>query len=201
MENPEFKKFQRPKDSSKSNTPEKKLESVVSGVAKVKKKSEVRKFADIFLAEDIANVKNYIFSDVLIPTIKKAISDIVTNGVDMVLYGETERTKRGSASKIQYGSMFKSSDRREPVSRNRGIADYDDIIFDSRGAAETVLSVMDEAVDKYGVVSVGDMYDLAGITTTNYTVNKYGWSDLSTAQVVRVRDGFMIKLPRALPLN
>ena len=35
----------------------------------------------------------------------------------------------------------------------------------------------------------------------NYTDNKYGWTDIRNASVIRVRDGYMIKLPKALPLN
>ena len=200
MDNPTFKTFK--KNEEKSKPAEKKLTSVVSGAAKVKKKSEARKFADVFISEDISNVKTYILTDVLIPTIKKAISDVVTNGVDMILYGEVGRTKRHASSKISYNGLYRGSDRRDPVpTRQRGVADYDDILFDNRGAAEAVLTVMDEAVEQYGEVSVGDMYDLAGVTTTNYTVNKYGWRDISSARVVRVRDGYMIKLPRAIPLN
>ena len=30
---------------------------------------------------------------------------------------------------------------------------------------------------------------------------KYGWTDIRNASVIRVRDGYMIKLPKALPLN
>ena len=58
---------------------------------------------------------------------------------------------------------------------------------------------MDELIDQYGMVSVGDLYDLVGVTG-QYTDNNYGWTDLRTASVVRTRDGYMIKLPRALAL-
>ena len=66
---------------------EKRVQKVVTGNVKTRK-NEVRKFTDIFISEDAANVKSYIFMDVLVPAIKKAISDIVTDGVDMILYGE-----------------------------------------------------------------------------------------------------------------
>lgn len=51
-------------------------------------------------------------------------------------------------------------------------------------------------MDRYGVVSVADMYDLCGMTC-NYTDNKYGWKSLARADISRVRDGYMIKLPKA----
>ena len=59
---------------------------------------------------------------------------------------------------------------------------------------------MDELIATYGLVSVADLYDLVGIAGS-YTDNKYGWTDIRNASVVRVRDGYVIKLPRALPLN
>ena len=54
--------------------------------------------------------------------------------------------------------------------------------------------------EAYQVVSVADFYDLVGVSG-NYTDNKYGWTDIRNASVIRVRDGYMIKLPKALPLN
>ena len=78
---------------------EKKVGKVISGSAKSKKKGEMQKFADVFISEDVGNVKSYIFMEVLVPAVKKAISDIVTNGVDMILYGET-RQKKNTTTKV-----------------------------------------------------------------------------------------------------
>lgn len=182
---------------------EKKVNSVVTASAKTKKKSDIHKFADIIIAEDAANVKSYILMDVLIPAIKKAIADIVTNGIDMLLYGESGRSKKSGASKVSYRSYYdKREDRTDYSStRSRDSLDYDDIVFNNRGDAEAVLSAMEDIIDQFGVVSVGDLYDLADISTTNYTINKYGWTNIRSAQVVRGRDGYLLKLPRAMPIN
>ncbi len=191
------------KEERQAGPPEKKVEKVVSGSVKSRKKSEIQKFADVFIQEDARKVKSYILMDVLVPAVKKAISDIVTNGIDMILYGETGRTKKnGTASKVSYRSYYdKRDDRRDYGSaRTRTGYDYDDVILDNRGEAEEVLSRMDELIATYGLVSVADFYDLVGITGS-YTDNKYGWTDIRNASVVRVRDGYTIKLPRALPLN
>lgn len=191
-------------NSHKSKDEEKKKEiaKVVTGEVKTKKKNEVQKFADTFISEDIANVKSYILMDVLVPALKKAISDVVTNGIDMILYGEPGRTKKSTtASKVSYRSYYdRTSDRDDYISSRRRGFEYEDIILETRGEAEEVLMRMDELIDTYGIVSVGDLYDLVGIQG-DYTVNKYGWTNIRNAQVIRVRDGYMIKLPKALPLN
>lgn len=178
---------------------EHKVEKVVSGTVKTKKKTGLNKMANVFISEDAGNVKSYILMDVLVPAVKKAISDIVTNGIEMMLYGETGRKKNSNSSRISYRDYYK--DDRRP--RDRGVSrssyDYDDIILETRGEAEDVLSRMDEIMDTYGIVSVADFYDLVGVTG-NFTDNKYGWTNIRNANVIRVRDGYMIKLPKATPI-
>lgn len=189
------------KEEQRDAAKEKNISPVVSTPVKVKKKSEVRKFTDAIISEDASNVGSYIFMDVLVPAIKKAIFDIITDGVDMILYGGTGRSKKSSsASKVSYSSYY-DRDRRdyrreEPRTRYH----FDDVILASRGEAEEVLARMDEIIDEYKIVSVADMYDLMGITC-EYTDNKYGWTNLRNAEVVRVRDGYKLNLPKALPID
>ena len=182
---------------------EKKVEKVVNGTVKTKKKSEMNKIKDLFISEDAANVKSYILMDVLVPAVKKAISDIVTDGVSMILFGTTgSRSSRGNSSFISYDKFSRrEDDRRYSNIRTRSGYNFDDIYLESRGEAEEVLSRMDELIDMYGVVSVADLYDLVGITG-NYTDNKYGWTNIRNAEAVRVMGGgYMLKLPKALPIN
>lgn len=189
-------------EQAKSNEsiPEKSVEKVISGTAKTKKKSKLK---EVFVSEDVESVKSYILMDVLVPAVKKAISDIVTNGIDMILYGEngSDEHRKSTASKISYRSYYdKANQRDRSVGRIKPGYNYDDILLDNRGEAEEVLTRMDELVDTYGMVSVADFYDLVGVTG-NYTDNKYGWTDIRNASVVRTRDGYMIKLPKAIALN
>ena len=65
-------------DSTAPGKAEKKLEKVVTGAAKTRKKSEARKFVNIFVPEDGENVKSYIMMDVIIPGIKNAIADVIS---------------------------------------------------------------------------------------------------------------------------
>ena len=184
----------------------KKLEKVVTGKVKTKKRNEISKLGEIFIAEDARNVKSYILMEVLVPAVKKAISDIVTNGIDMLLFGEGGRTRKtSSASTVSYRNYYDQKDvtRRDYSSarvRTRTGYSYDDIILETRGEAEEVLARMDELIETYGIVSVADMYDLVG-KTCNYTDNKYGWTNILNAEPIHVRDGYMLKMPKAGPIN
>lgn len=179
-----------------------KLDKIVTGTVKTKKKSEVHKLADIFISEDVKNVKSYVLMDVLVPAIKKAISDIVTNGIDMILYGESGRRNRntGSSGFVSYSSYSRNNDRRstEPVRRNT--YDFGSVILETRGEAEDVLDRMTEIIETYEFVSVADLFDLIG-QDCNYTDQKYGWTNLRDASVERTRDGYLLKLPKVTPLN
>ena len=179
-----------------------KLEKVIKGTVKTKK-NEMRKLRDVFISEDVKSVKSYILMDVLVPAIKDAIEDIVTNGIRMVLRGETSARKSSSASKISYNRIYDNKRDNDRFARDSSPSirySYDDIILESRGEAEDVITRMEEIIEEYGFVRVADLYDLVGITG-DYTDNKYGWTSIRSAEPVRVRNGYMLRLPRAVPLN
>ena len=192
------------KEEQKNNERERKVEKVVTGTVKTKKKSKALMLANEFISEDARNVKTYVIGEVLIPAIKKAISDIVTDGIDMILYGESKGGhKRSTADRVSYKNYYDRDRKPSYDSRYtiRSGYSYDDIILDSRGEAEDVLTRMDELMETYGLVRVADLYDLVGITGS-YTDNKYGWTNIRNAEIVRVRDGgYMIKMPRAVPID
>lgn len=182
--------------------PEKRASKVISGTAKTKQKSNITKFTDIFVAEDVSNVKTYLLRDVVVPAVKKLFSDVVTNGLDILLYGEAGTTKKSSpASKVSYTRYWdRSNNSSSSTSRPRAVYDYDNIVLDSRGEAEHVLMALDDIMDTYKMVRVADLYDLVGITG-RHTDHNYGWTDITSAKIERGRDGYTIKLPRALPLE
>ncbi len=192
------------KENQNASVPEKKVDGVISGSAKIQKKNEVQKLADVFITEDVSNVKSYIFTEVLVPAIKKAISDVVTNGIDMILYGESGRARKNNTngSKVSYRNFYErdNNSHRERSSSPKGF-DYDNLLFETRGEAESVLDAMFDIIGQYGVVSVADLYDLANVSNDNFSANKYGWQDIRGCKATRVRDGYILKLPRALPIN
>lgn len=189
------------KEQQKALTSDKKIEKVVKGTVKTRKRNGVTKLKDVFVNEDTKNVKSYIFKDVLVPAIKKLLYDIVNDGASMLLFGNTSAgRKKTIGSNVSYRQFYDTKvDDRRPVPSSR--FDYDDLIFESRGEAEAILSRMDEVIDVYGSVTVADLYDMCELTAP-YTSNKYGWSNIQTAEVARLRDGgYVLKLPRALPIS
>lgn len=187
-------------ESTESTETTKRVEKVVTGKVITKKKSEARKLADIFIADDINNVKNYILMDVIVPAVKNTISNIVRDGIDMILFGSARRDSK--RTNVSYVSYDKYSNREEPrtATVNRAVYQQKDIILSTRGDAEHVISQMEAAIETYGMVSVGDLYDMVG-EHSEWTDQKYGWINVRNAEAIRVRDGYLLKLPKAMPLK
>ena len=190
------------KKPAESNTPaEKRAEKVVHGKVKTKA-NNARKLTDIFISEDAANVKNYIIMDVIVPSIKKAVYDLIVGTLDMSLYGgRGNGGKRPTADKISYRDYSSASRRDERsygTTRTSSGYSYDDIYVETRGEAESIR--MDEIMEEYEQVRVADLYDLVGISG-DYTDNKYGWTNIRNARGVRTSDGYKIEMPRATALK
>lgn len=194
------------KEEQKKLPDKKRPTKIVTGKVKTKK-NEIRKFTDIFIAEDIRSVKDYVVHDILVPTVKKAFYDIIVGGLDMSLFGGRgnggRRTVYDKVSYTDFSSRSRRNDeRRHNDSRFKSVLDYDDIVLDSRGDAEAVLSSLGDIMETYdGICSVADLYDLVG-ETPPLTANNYGWTNLRNAEIVRQRDGkYWLKMPKALPLR
>ena len=138
--------------------------------------------------------------DVLIPAAKNTVSDMVQTGIDMLLFGE--RRSRGTSNRtksfVSYGSYYSRGpgERERLPARSRYHQTTDDIVLESREEAEEVLEAMAELIDSYGSASVSDFLALVG-EESEYTDDKYGWTNLVRARVDRVRGGYIIVLPKA----
>lgn len=172
----------------------KKVEKVISGTAKTKKQSGLRKAMNDFLSDDVPNLKTYVVKDVVVPTIKKIISETV----DMVLFGKSRSSSR-IGDRVSYRKYY-DEPRTRDASVNRSSYSYNEVILESRGEAERVLSQMSDMLDMYDMVSVADLYDLVGITG-EYTDHKYGWTNIRNAEVIRCREGYLLQMPKALPIK
>lgn len=180
-----------------------KPEKVISGEAKKKKKTEVRKFAESFIQGDVKEIKTYLIFDVLIPYLKKGVLDMLNKGASMLLLGNASGAKSISdikASKVAYSKMYDEREPRPWSARTRRY-DYDDLVYESNEDAVSVLNAMADILDRYKIVKVADLYDLSNVTPSQTDYN-YGWTDLRTASVSQISNGgFVINLPRPMPID
>lgn len=180
------------------------------GHVSVKKQSAWRKAKHRIFEQEGAELKSYVINDVLIPSIKDTISNIVSNGIDIILYGEARhigQKRSGIFGGSRNGNYVSYSSINNPKSSNTSIRSsvggaasirnslaLDDFIFQSRVEALDILDRMSTILNDYGIVTVADLYDMCGLRTP-YTYNNYAWRDLSTAGVTLNRDGYLLVLP------
>lgn len=205
--NAEFPPNSHKKKDIASPISEKKVGKVVTGLVVQKKKPWFKRITGTFFDDSTTNVSQYILNDVIIPATKDTIAAMVKGGIEMLLFGEVKgnRTRReGTRSYVNYSGYSSGRPAREErtpaASRDRARQNFDDIVLESRGEAETVLSNLVDLTVDYGQATVGDLYDLVGITAV-FTDNSWGWTSLSTATVSRVRDGYMLDLPKPIALG
>lgn len=161
------------------------------------------------LGEGASEVGTYVFWDVLIPAVKDTLQDIVTKGIEMLLFGTDDRsyrrtrdnTRRRSGPIVQYGSHYSSTDRYERTAPRRTeplrSPGYNDrlsrVTFKYEKDARQVIEFLDELIQVYGSVSIADFYEAAGLASEiAYTDNSWGWMSLGACRVVRTPHGWEI---------
>lgn len=186
--------------NNKQKPPE--ASKVVTQKVVIKKKSFGQKLVDIFIADDMEHVKGFIFEDVIIPSIKRAISQGVTGAINMILFGSNVATTGGDEFGGKYNQRtpyWKYSTNSTPAPAVRPLVsrfDTNDIILQSREDAEIVVTELTRYIEEFGFVSVAYLYGLVGITAPPTAYN-YGWRDLNTYRIRPTLNGtWALDLPR-----
>lgn len=169
---------------------------VVSNAVKVRKKSEIRKFSEALIKQDRDGIKHYIVSEWLIPTIQKGILGLLQT----MFYGANAPSNvapNAMASRVSY-TNYSRPIAQTPVAQPSTGFNWPDILYATRGDAESVLARLNEAIGTFHMVSVGTMYDLSGVSAP-YTSYNYGWMNIDSARLAQNMDGtWRIIMPRAV---
>lgn len=178
------------------------LEKVVTGKVIKRNKPLGRRIKEMFFTGDSTSVFGYLGKEVLLPAFQNLITDFVTQGIERAVFGEARtptRTRFGSTRPTQHISYDRPSSVRPPVQPRRPITqpsafDPGEIIFDSKVNAEVVTDKLFETIEQYGCVTVANLNELVG-QTSQYTDHKYGWTDLHSMDIKRIREGWLLMLP------
>ena len=186
-------------------SPEKK----VIAKAKVQKKSAIKEALRTFFAQDLPEIAEHLIIDVAIPAAKNAITDMVTQGIQQLLYGEVDPRRRSTSGYTSYsrssrdhsGRAYYESrrpERREP--RQQKPTNVEDLVFDTRGDAVDVIEYIAETIEEYGQVSVADLMSSVGIQP-RYTDERWGWTTTDAFELRQIREGWLVSADRPEPLK
>lgn len=148
----------------------------------------------------------YVIYDVVVPMIK----DAAAATFNRALYGDGRgypvgrnmtygRTDYGAYSRPRSDGSVRDP-RRELSPRVKSQHNFDEVVFNDRAEADLVLERLMDLIDTYGVATVADFYDLAGIST-DYPDNSWGWERLGGAAIRRTRAGYILDLPRPVTID
>lgn len=198
---------------------EKKNTVVSRGGTDRRKPATGQKIKESIFSTDMPTVISYLLQDNIIPHIQDTIYDTVQNGIKMLIYGtknspftKSRGNNRYGKSKVSYNSFYdelddryrsrrtRDDERESRSSKSRITHDFDEIKFVDRYDAENVLSHLLDCIADYDMASVADFYELAG-ENSEYTDQDYGWTNLRDTKPVRVRGGWVLRLPRPKSLK
>lgn len=188
--------------NQKAKIPQGEKREKVEAVAHGKKiqKTGLNKFIDFIVGDDSKNVFSYLWNDILVPAAKNMLFDMIRDGAEMRIFGEVRNRGRRDRNTTYVSYDQISRDRREPRTHERKISKPDEVLIEDREEAEEVLSRMYDYWETYGIVSLAEYYDLVGVAG-DFTDNKWGWDNLKGSRILRVRDGYIVDLPKMIPLN
>lgn len=218
-----------PKRSTKGEEApvKKEIKKIVSGTVTMHKKSFGQRFKETFFGEQAGQMKDYILRDVVIPTIRDTIWSAGSGALEILLFKEVRHRRRGPygspwRSDISrdfrdayrsYDSYYYGPGKSSPVGKNqrpgppqdrrppsRGRQNVDNIEFSSRVDAKEVLDQLCELIDTDGYAGIRDLYAMLGEDTT-FVDEYWGWTDLGSAVIIPFNGGYLLELPKAVPVK
>ena len=209
------------------NVKDESLDPVIKANATVVEDSALKKLWKGFFAESFSNVRKNIWKDVVVPSIKTGIANAFTTGIYMWLFGKNGYTGLpgggtfkpymgllNSNNTIAYNSMYgskvtTSSGPKVTVGDNNfgrytsaDVYNPEYIRYASFQDAMAVYEGLLERLNKYGVATVKNLYDLSGMSGYEMVLQNWGWYDFPTYKVLPIGDGtWYLKLPQPTALG
>lgn len=175
----------------------------IEGITAIKQKAPIlKRIRQAFTGDDARSVGDYLMFEVLLPALKATLSDMVSQGTNRMLFGNAANAHsniRRSGGGINYNQISRSTvnNRDEPRAlsqRDRATHTFDNIVLSTRDEAFTVLGRLIDIVEQYDMATVSDLYELVDVTGS-FADDRWGWFDLRGADVVPVRNGWILDLP------
>lgn len=181
------------------------INKVTTSSTTIKKPSIGRRILNIFISDDVDEIKRYLKDDLIIPSIKTGI----LSALEMIFFHHT--SGYGGWRPIDYSKSsqrpttysYGSQQARGYVSagEKRSVGNgVKSIIYKTRIDADSVLRVLYDQIDAYGEVSVMNFYDASDVDS-QFTDAKWGWHDISSARIYPCPGGFTIQMPKPVLLE
>lgn len=186
----------------------KRPDPIVDKPVELRKKGFGTRVKEAIFIDDSGSIGGYIIRDIIIPTIRDTIYDIVTGGLSMALYSTPKASKArknsGTGTYISYADYYndgRGSTKRIPnADRYRTQFDMRNIPVPSSNIGHQALEELADRMQMYGNASVQDLFDILRIGSAPATMVNYGWTDISSATVEFIRGEWLLRMPKITQL-
>lgn len=181
----------------------------------LKKKPFGQRLKETFIAEDIGDVGDYILWTVIVPAIGRMIDEAICGASHKIFLGggaapsniARERGVSRVTTRTNYSGISSKTTTQSSSYRNSGGFHLNEWMPVSRPIAEQILSEAADYLEEYGRLTVDGYYEIAEKYLSfdfnphsNFTAQSWGWKSLSSAEIVSIPGGAIIKLPNPIAL-
>jgi hypothetical protein len=195
-------KSDRPKDKP----PPKNIKPLVTSGVKKATRPATRRFFDFLLAESPKDLVRRTGREILVPRAKAAVEEALNSFLHGMFWGNSQpppsQLVRGTVLRgggINYSQqstqMSGLQQARQALPQQQHWGNYQDLVCETQQMAEFILANLFETINNYNVVTVADLYEMANITPSP-SDGSYGWTNLDTARISKVRNGYSLELPK-----
>jgi hypothetical protein len=194
---------------------EKKIAPILEpGVAKVHKKTFFEKVKEAFFAQGFKVAAESTTKDILVPAAKRLFVDSLFGVINGMVFGNPNASNgvrlNGSTwtwngltyagQNINYSGISKTA--AQPATPTVTWQEIEiqpnfaagENFESARIKADMVLDSMKDQLDRFGKVSISELYELVGLPTQT-TYYNYGWTNLKGAHYEFVNTGYVLKFP------
>lgn len=175
--------------------------------SKPKKKRFGQKLKEAMFSEDIGNgsVTEYVFFKIMIPSIKRVLSDMANTAINMAL-GLDPKTRTVGNTHTANASLYRDRNYSRTESANYSIrrdavSEYEWSEADARDIMNQIL----DAIDRYEECTLANVYTIMGMSDKIRMADRnWGWTspkDIDVVAVDRLSDRWIVDLPPARPLR
>lgn len=177
--------------------------------AKPKKKKFGVKLKEAMFSEDIGNgsVTEYVFFKILIPSVKRVLSEMANTAVNMILGLDPKtrtvnaNTHTANASTYRDRNYYRPNNDIPSYRRRNALSEFE---WDE-DVARDIYNQISDLIDQYGDCSIADVYSIMDMgEQIRSTDRNWGWTNTKYIDVVpvdRLGNRWIIDLPEARALR
>lgn len=174
--------------------------------SKTVQRPATRRFFDFMFADSPKELLKRVAANVLVPRAKAGFEEAFNSFLAGMLWGDSSKRpmsnivqgtviRGGGVNYAALSNTVSPSMLQARQAAPQAGGNYHDIVFGSQQDAELVLANMYERINEYRIASLGDLKEMANQPTA-ISDEAYGWTSLDGARISKVRDGYVLELPR-----